>query len=369
MTTDLDPVSRTTFELPDSLAATEPPEARGLSRDGVRMLVAGPDRLEHARFRDIGRYLSPGDLLVVNTSSTRPAAIEGLRPNHEPLVVHFSTELDDGSWVVEFRTSDETKVMSGMQPDETILLPADTRLYVLEPYPSPATGADPRLWRVRLDRAVEPYLARYGRPIAYGYVHGRWPLSAYQTIFARRHASAEMPSAARPFTHKLVTELVTDGINIAPIVLHCGVSSLEAGEVPQNERFLVPPATAWLVNETHRVGGRVIAVGTTAVRALETLAAQDGTVSPGKGWTSLVMGPGRPSRTVDGLVTGWHAPGASHLALLEAVAGPRLVQTAYDAALAAGYLWHEFGDSCLLLPYDLESRSRQRSLAEPFNLL
>jgi S-adenosylmethionine:tRNA ribosyltransferase-isomerase len=159
-----------------------------------------------------------------------------------------------------------------------------------------------------------------------------------------------MPSAARPFTHKLVTELISGGVNFAPIVLHCGVSSLEAGELPLDERFVVSPTTAWLVNETRTAGGRVVAVGTTSVRALETVARADGTVAAGAGWTNLVLGPGRPARAVDALITGWHAPGASHLALLEAVAGPELVQAAYDAALAAGYLWHEFGDSCLLLP-------------------
>jgi S-adenosylmethionine:tRNA ribosyltransferase-isomerase len=347
MTTYLDG-ARTTFELPDRLAAGEPPEARGLARDEVRLLVARPDGQQHARFTDIGTILAPGDLLIVNTSSTRAAAVEGVRSTGERIVVHFSTPLDDGSWIVEFRNRDGTRAMEGMHADETVILPSAMPLHVLAPLLS-ATGRR-RLWRVWFDGAVEPYLAEHGRPIAYDYVHGRWPLSAYQTVFAREHASAEMPSAARPFTHKLVTKLVSRGVNFAPIVLHCGVSSLEAGELPMDERFVVPPTTAWLVNETRKAGGRVVAVGTTAVRALETVARRDGTVSAGGGWTNLVLGPGRPARAVDALITGWHAPGASHLALLEAVAGPDLVQAAYDAAVAAGYLWHEFGDSCLLLP-------------------
>jgi S-adenosylmethionine:tRNA ribosyltransferase-isomerase len=237
-----------------------------------------------------------------------------------------------------------------MQAGENVRLPSAMTLHVLGAHPDAWQAGSSRLWRARFDGVVEPYLAEHGRPITYGYVRGRWPLSAYQTIFARERSSAEMPSAARPFSHRLVTELITRGVNLAPIVLHCGVSSLEAGEAPQDERFNVPAPTAWLVNETRRTGGRVIAVGTTATRALESVANEDGVVAAGEGWTDLVLGPGNAARVVDGLITGWHQPGASHLALLEAVAGPELVQSAYDEALAAEYLWHEFGDSCLLLP-------------------
>jgi len=142
---------------------------------------------------------------------------------------------------------------------------------------------------------------------------------------------------------------VAGGVVIAPVSLDAGVSSLEAGEPPVAERYLVPPATARLVNLTKRSGGRVIAVGTTVTRALETVADDEGRVNAGAGWTDLVLDPGRPARVVDGLVTGWHAPGASHLLLLEAVAGAELVAAAYREALRMGYLWHEFGDSALLL--------------------
>lgn len=159
-----------------------------------------------------------------------------------------------------------------------------------------------------------------------------------------------MPSAARPFTHELVGDLIARGVNIAPVLLHTGVSSLEVGEPPQEEPFEVPPSTAWLVNQTRAAGGLVIAVGTTVTRALETVAQINGTVVSQRGVTDLVLSSERPARTVDALITGWHAPQASHLSLLEAVAGAELVQQAYDGAIQGGYLWHEFGDSCLLLP-------------------
>jgi S-adenosylmethionine:tRNA ribosyltransferase-isomerase len=216
--------------------------------------------------------------------------------------------------------------------------------------PQPAGQA--RLWRARprIDGGVQAFLARHGQPIRYGYVPRPWPLADYQTVFARDPGSAEMPSAGRPFTDRVVTDLVTRGVAVAPILLHTGVSSQEPGEPPQPEPFRVPPATARLVNATRQAGGRVIAVGTTVSRALESAAAPDGTVRAREGWTSLVLGPSRPARAVTGLVTGWHAPGASHLDLLVAVAGRPLVEQAYAEALRQDYRWHEFGDSCLLLP-------------------
>jgi S-adenosylmethionine:tRNA ribosyltransferase-isomerase len=194
------------------------------------------------------------------------------------------------------------------------------------------------------------YLERWGRPIRYAYLPAPFPLADYQTVFAREPGSAEMPSAGRPFTTELVTDLVTRGIGIAPITLHTGVSSQDAGEPPQPERYAVPETTARAVNLARAWGGRVVAVGTTATRALESAADRTGLVRGRTGWTDLVLGQDRPALVVNGLITGWHAPGASHLDLLAAVAGADLVDRAYEEAVRARYLWHEFGDSCLLLP-------------------
>jgi S-adenosylmethionine:tRNA ribosyltransferase-isomerase len=221
-------------------------------------------------------------------------------------------------------------------------------------YPQPGVDGG-RLWTARVvlegsGGSVLSYLARYGRPIRYSYVPRQWPLSYYQTVFARTPGSAEMASAARPFSTELVTALVADGVAIAPITLHAGVSSAEPGEPPVPELFSVPPDTARLVNVTRAAGGRVIAVGTTVTRAVESATDDDGVVHRAGGWTDLVLGAGRPCRVVDGLITGWHDDGASHLLLLEAVAGADLVATAYREAVEHGYLWHEFGDSALLLP-------------------
>jgi S-adenosylmethionine:tRNA ribosyltransferase-isomerase len=344
-------------------SASRPPEARGLARDGVRLLAATPDGLVHARFRDLPRFLAPGDLLVVNNSATLAAALPGQRTSGAAVTVHLSGQLDDGTWLVELRQGfpAPARLGDGM-PGEVITLPGGGSVTLLHAYPDPAAT---RIWAAAVmtgPATLHDYLARHGQPIRYAYVPDQWPLSAYQTVFARSPGSAEMPSAARPFTPDLVTTLIAGGVAMAPITLHTGVASLEPGEAPLPEWFDVPPATAGLVNLTRAAGRRVIAVGTTCTRALESAvsegAGQEDTVTARRGWTGLVLGPEHPARVVSGLISGWHEAGASHLALLESVAGPALVADAYREAEAAGYLWHEFGDSCLLLPPRPAGRSQ-----------
>jgi S-adenosylmethionine:tRNA ribosyltransferase-isomerase len=321
-----------------------------LARDEVRLLVARPGGVDHTRFRALPAYLRPGDLVVVNTSATLAAAVDGRRSG-APVTVHFSAALPDGTWAVELRPGRRADgPVDGVRPGDVVQVPGG-RLVVASAYPDDA-ARDSRLWRARVLVAapVHTYLRRHGRPIAYSYVPDDWPLASYQTVFAADEGSAEMPSAGRPFTDRLVTALVTAGVLLAPVTLHAGVSSPEAGEPPFPEPYRVPAETARLVEHTRANGGRVVAVGTTVTRALETVADERGRVSPGSGWTDLILGPERPARVVDGLVTGWHDAGASHLLLLQAVAGRELVAAAYSAAQAAGYLWHELGDAALLLP-------------------
>ena len=265
------------------------------------------------------------------------------------LAVHFSTPLPDGGWLVELRTIAGPATIPndvGVAGD-TIRLPAGARLTL-------AARVTGRLWRAELSTAVVPYLLRYGVPIRYSYVRRDWPLAAYQTVFATRPGSAEMPSASRPFTPEVVTRLVARGVTFAPLALDTGVSSLEGDEEPYPEPYDVPPATARLVNLTRRDGGRVIAAGTTVVRALETAArtrpAADGMVAASAGWTDHIVTPGSGVLAVDGLLTGLHEPRSSHLRMLEAFAGPALLDRCYAAAVGGRYLWHEFGDVHLLLP-------------------
>jgi S-adenosylmethionine:tRNA ribosyltransferase-isomerase len=363
------------FELPRELEAHDPPEVRGRSRDDVRLMVAyrHDQRLVHGGFRDLAKFLEPGDLLVINNSGTLPAAIPARRGDGTQLELHLSTPLPSGQgpvdldrppgpdpqvWIVELRRQSGGDSLPFRTPDpgETLSLP-DASAEILEPYP-PNCGpldersGESRLWTalLGLHSALGPYLERHGHPIRYGYVTREWPVSYYQTVFAMEAGSAEMPSAGRAFTPEMITGLISRGIDVAPITLHAGVASLEEDEPPSAEFYLVPEETARRVSQAREAGGRIVAVGTTVVRALETAADDAGVVRGGRGWTRLVVSPDRGVSVVDGLLTGWHEPRASHLLMLEAVAGRELLKASYRAALAERYMWHEFGDLHLVLP-------------------
>jgi len=314
-------------------------------------MVAGrhDGSIVHTRFKALPSLLEAGDLLVVNTSATLPAALPAKREDGAALELRLSTPAPHSEagnwWRVELRLGDSP--FKSARVGEVLSLPAGGRAEVLAPY---AGGA--RLWLARLDlpEPTEAYLHRHGRPIRYRYVPREWPLEAYQNAYALQPGSAEMASAGRPFTPELVTALAARGVQVAPLILHTGVSSPERPEAPYPERYRLPAPTARLVNAVHHWGGRVIAVGTTVVRALESVAEPGGTVTAGEGWTNLVVAPERGLWAIDGLITGWHEPEASHLELLRTAAGDELLDRCYRSARERGYLWHEFGDSHLILP-------------------
>ncbi|MFC8872056.1 S-adenosylmethionine:tRNA ribosyltransferase-isomerase [Streptomyces sp. NPDC057148] len=341
--------------VPEELSARVPAEQRGpgLERDDVRLLVSRDTEVSHHGFRELPGLLRAGDLLVVNTSATLAAAVDG-RVGHARVVVHFSTRGDDGRWAVELREPDgrgTTRARADKGEGLEVRLPGGGRLVLVEPL-SPGSG---RLWWAHVHGAGVPVLLReHGRPIRYSYTERDQMLSVYQTVFALPSGdgtgSAEMPSAARPFTARLVVELVSRGVQFAPVRLDTGVASAESHEPPYPERFRVPEASARLINAARAGDGRVLAVGTTAVRAVESAAGGDGVVRARAGWTDLVVTPERGVRVVDGLLTGLHEPEASHLLMLEAVAGRAAIDRGYEAAVRGRYLWHEFGDVHLLLP-------------------
>ncbi len=345
----------TRFRSSSDLTADAPREAQGQPRDSVRLLVATPDGIRHTTFAHLDRFLVFGDVLVINTSATVPGQLDAHR-NGEPVVVHVANRLSDGSRVVEVRTAPHARepVLHAKTGDRLAIADGGV-VTLLQPYPpggSSPTGHGTRLWRARIEvgQALGKYLATHGRPISYGYLRGRFGIEHYQTVFALHPGSAEMPSAGRPFTPDLVTRLVSRGVAFAPITLHTSVSSQEVGEGPLAEWFRVPPESARLINAARADGRRVVAVGTTATRAVETLADPDGIAHSGEGWTEIVISSSRPIRTINGLITGWHDPEASHLLLVEAVAGSGLTQRGYDEAVKHRYRWHEFGDAGLFLP-------------------
>jgi S-adenosylmethionine:tRNA ribosyltransferase-isomerase len=362
------------FDLPPELEADAPPEARGFERDDVRLMVSyrSDDRVVHSRFRDLGDFLEAGDVLVINTSGTMNAAINAERElDGTALELHLSTRLPADLWVVELRrpTGTATEPFLNATVGETLRLAGEATATLHAPYTSGSVRSEgTRLWISTLDLLgpLDEYLERHGSPIRYAYVQESWPTSYYQTVYATEKGSAEMPSAGRAFTTESITRLVAQGVQIAPLILHTGVASLQEDEPPYEEFFRVPPETARLVNAAHAAGRRVVAVGTTVVRALEAVTDPDATTHPGEGWTGLLITPERGIRAVDAMLTGLHEPRSTHLAMLEALAerepatrapdppptlaGREHLEVAYAEALREGYLWHEFGDLHLILP-------------------
>lgn len=344
----LDVLAPLDFHLPDRSSAGTPPEREGRRRDDVALMVAdvAGGTISHHRFAGIGEALMPGDVLVVNVSAAVPAALDGVGSEGE-VRLHLSSPIAGEIWRVEPRRptgagSESWHEFGGGAVTlpggaEAVLLTRDTR--------------SPRLWVTELKRFGDPldYLRRHGRPIRYSHTAAAWPMSDYQTVYAVEPGSAEMPSAGRPFTTRLITSLVASGIQVAPLVLHCGVASFESGEIPDAERYRIPETSARVVNQARAAGGRVVAVGTTTVRAVETMTDSDGVLHPGAGVTDLIVTPQRGVAGVDGIITGWHEAGSSHLDLVEAVAGREMVERCYREAVAADYKWHEFGDSLLVV--------------------
>jgi S-adenosylmethionine:tRNA ribosyltransferase-isomerase len=319
--------------------ATEPPEYRGIARDGVRLLVTDRQTRSHshAHFYDVPSLLRPGDLLVVNDSATLPAAILAGRGGANVVPLHVSTKIDERLWMVEPRGS----VVAG----EILTLPAGATATII----APVEPQRPRLWYVSFQLAVPmyAYLAEFGAPITYAYLNRSFSLRDYQTLFAREIGSSEMPSAARPFTKRIMVQLRDHDVQTASITLHCGVASFEAPERPGTERFIVSHATADRVNAARREGRRVVAVGTTVVRALESAATVEGVIAS-QGWTDLFIDESHELRAVDALLSGFHDANATHLSMLQAFIDPQLLQDAYGVAAQRGYHYHEFGDAHLI---------------------
>jgi S-adenosylmethionine:tRNA ribosyltransferase-isomerase len=350
------------FHLPAELEAGQPPEARGMARDQVRLMVSytSDDCIVHTCFRQLPEFVDPGDLLVINTSGTMNAALQATGDGGREFELHLSTHLPGGMWSVELRQPSPkgSQPWLSARPGEIYHLPAGGKVKLLAPYHQQAKAAltgdeEPvRLWLadLNLPLPLNEYLACHGFPIRYGYVLQAWPNSYYQTVYTTEVGSAEMPSAGRAFTPELITRLVARGVQIAPLLLHTGVASLEGHEPPYEEYYRVPEATARAVNAAHAAGKRVLAVGTTVVRALETVTALDRNTIPGEGWTNAVITPERGLFAVDGLLTGLHEPKSSHLAMLQALAGVNHLRKTYREAIKQGYLWHEFGDLHLILP-------------------
>jgi S-adenosylmethionine:tRNA ribosyltransferase-isomerase len=334
-----------TLTLPPERRAGLPAELRGGRRDQARLLVI--DRaartLAHSRLDGLGEFLQPGDLLVFNTSRTLPAALPARRENGEAVELRPCVRRGE-SW--------DVLAVQPSPPHENVPLREGERLS-LDRASAIVEGRRPDiplLWRLRLDRSALDLILRVGHPIRYSYVPDAVPLEYYQSIFATQSGSAESPSAGRAFTWELILALRRRGVQTAGVLLHTGLSSFQDDAFDAEhhlfeEWFAIGRATADAV----RSARRVIAVGTTVVRALETAATGPRAVRVMEGWTDLRIGSGAQLQAVQGLITGFHEPQASHFDLLRAFLDEPLLARAYAQAIEHGYLWHEFGDLTLII--------------------
>ena len=344
------------FVVPPELEAQEPAEIRGASRDDVRLLVTGPaEGARHSRFDRLPEFLESGDLLVLNDSKTYPAALQATRRTGETVWLNFAN-LGTDEWASDARPPadrfDSQIVLArarnaSVDAGERVELPGGGRATFLDLH-----HRSRRMWITRLDLPLPyfAYFARFGKPIVYSHVTRDLPIESFQTTYAAELGSSEMPSAGRPITGSMLQRLASRGVDLAMVTLHAGVSSDERDELPLEEWRSVSSETAAAVRRAQRRGSRIVAVGTTVVRALESSLDRRQRVVAASGWTSLHITPDRPMRAVAGLLTGFHEPTSTHLAILESIAGRAHIEAAYRTAVAERYFWHEFGDAHLILP-------------------
>jgi S-adenosylmethionine:tRNA ribosyltransferase-isomerase len=294
-------------------------------------------RVQHTQFDKLGACLQPGDLLVFITSRTLPAALKGCgAPGGPCLEVRLAEHLPDDTWLALLLCQHAEPFACGIRRGVQIAFGEGLAATV-----DARDATIPRLWKLRFSAsgpALIDLFYRVGRPIRYEYVSAPWDLNDYQTVYAKEPGSAEMPSAGRAFTWQGLFALKRQGIATAAVVLHTGLSSYMDDELDRQhpaseEEYLIPPATAAKMHQTRRHGGRIIAVGTTVVRALESAAEATGEGQTCHGYTQLRITAAHVLKTVDGLLTGLHEPEASHLDLLTAFLPAEQIRAAYEEAV------------------------------------
>jgi len=337
------------YDLPDAAIAQEPLAERDASR--LLVLDRRQTTLGHRVFRELPDLLLPGDLLVVNRTRVFPARLLGRRPTGGRAEVLLVRRLAEDLWEAlvrpgrRLRTGESIGISDGFRvrlESEAVAPDGRRRVRLL------AEGADAETLLDRLGHVpLPPYIRRPDRPE---------DRDRYQTTYAREPGSVAAPTAGLHFTTGLLQRLEARGVDRAAVLLHVGPGTFKPVTVDDvrkhtvaPEPFVVPESAAEAVARARRRGGRVVAVGTTAARALETVARDDGHVTPGEGETDLVIVPGFRFRVVDALVTNFHLPRSSLLLLVSAFAGRERVLSAYRDALGAGYRFYSYGDAMLIL--------------------
>jgi S-adenosylmethionine:tRNA ribosyltransferase-isomerase len=334
------------FDLPEALIAQRPLEPRDASRLLVMRRSGGA--IEHRHFRDLPEYLRPGDALVVNETKVMPARLMGVREGSGGAIeVLLLKRLERDRW--------ETLVKPGKKarPGQRIIFGDGMLVGTVRE----TTEVGGRIIDFAYAGIFEQVLDRLGQMPLPPYIHERLENpERYQTVYAREWGSAAAPTAGLHFTPELLARLQGMGVEIHKVLLHVGLGTFRPVQIENvlehkmhSEYYTVTPETADALNGVRARGGRVIAVGTTSVRTLETVAAPDGQVQPGDGWTDIFIYPGYRFKAVDAMITNFHLPKSTLLMLISAFAGRDEVLAAYAEAVREQYRFFSFGDAMFIL--------------------
>ena len=346
------------FYLPDYLQRPKPTETRGIPRDEIRLMVSNisNNHIEHTIFRNIGEYLRPDDVLVINTTGTLNTPLKAMTKDGISVKVHLSSKQKDNHWAVALRKATENEIENfhTVHQGEFLALDGGGSVEIIQPYCSKNSHQQHlQLWetKIHIEGDLQNYLDENTTPIFPNYIREQYPQSYYQTVFAKEMGSTQLASGGRGFTASLLTRLIAKGIQVVPVLLHIGGGIENIGKPgPFEEYYQVSEVTANTINKARKAGKRIIAIGTTVVRALETVANKDGFIKSGEGKTNKFITPEQGVYAIDGLVTGLQSPKASHLLLIEALTGRQHLEICYQEGIEQSYQWHKFGDVHLILP-------------------
>jgi len=344
-----------TFKLPPSLFARRPRELSGQRRDEARMLVIDKrdGQIAHDMFRNLPNYMRPGDVLVLNNSGVIPAVIRSWRGDGGQVEVRLISNKHGGIWhaVLTPSVAISLGTILFMTPHLTATV-IDKRQDILNGWVLQfLVDGQP----IDSDNEMFAAIEKIGRPVISMYTDKVWELDYYQNVYSSVPGSCEAPTAGRHFTNELLNDIRSLGVQVVFLTLHIGLSSVLIREENVEdhkmleEEFIIPPETADIINQARSHGHRVFATGTTVVRSLESAVGADGVIHPQHRWTTLYISPGYTFHICDAIITNFHGPISSRLALAAAFVGWPIIKKAYSEAIRAGYQFYEFGDVTLMI--------------------
>ncbi|CCX71834.1 s-adenosylmethionine:tRNA ribosyltransferase-isomerase [Firmicutes bacterium CAG:555] len=332
------------FYLPEELIAQTPLEKRDTSR--LLHLDKQTGEIEHKHFYDIKQYLHEGDCLVLNDSRVLPARLIGARPTGGTVELVLLKDLGDNRWECLSRPGRKTK------PGQELVFGNGELTAVVEE----VTLGGNRIVKFSYEGIFLEILERLGKMPLPPYIKEELQDSErYQTVYSKELGSAAAPTAGLHFTKELLAEIADMGVKICYVTLHVGLGTfrpVKADKIEDHEMHsefcIVPEETAETVNAVKRAGGRVIAVGTTSCRTLESFTTEDGTLQATSGWTNIFIYPGYKFKCIDALITNFHLPESTLIMLVSALAGRENILNAYNTAVKERYRFFSFGDAMMI---------------------